>query len=236
VRVTRTGIAKGVVLASCALIAFGNVVVVTGDWAFDDMHAYLGAAERLLSGEPLYITGVATSQLYLYSPWFAVAWIPFATLPILAVEIGWLAVLVACFAAAVWPFRHSLAGICLALLLGALLYRTLGWGNVQPLIVAVLVSALPTRGGPWALGLAGSLKPLTLAGVGVYLWRRQWANAAIAVGLAAVLWAPALLMDLSGYPPPRAINLYDATLLLPLVQLVRPLSGMSRRRRTGAAG
>jgi hypothetical protein len=227
---------QAVAIASCVLIAFGNVVVVTGDWAFDDMHAYLGAAERLLSGDPLYISGVATSQLYLYAPWFSAAWIPATGLPIAVVEVTWFSVLAIAFGAALWPYLRSVAGICLALLLGALLYRTLGWGNVQPVVVAALVWSLPTRSGPWVLGVIGSLKPLTLVAVGAYLWRREWRSAAIAVGIAGILWAPALLFDLSSYPAPRSLNLYDASLLLAAVPLLSPPSGTSRRRQTAAAG
>lgn len=218
-------VAQAVVLACCAAIAFGNVYVVTARWPFDDMYSYLTAAERLLAGEPLYITGVATSQLYLYSPWFAAAWTPATLLPAPVIEIGWLALLVLGFVVSLWPFRRSFAGICLALLLGALLYRTLGWGNVQPLVVAALVWSLPTRGGPWVMGLIGSMKPLALVGVGVYVWRREWRNALVAVGSAALLWAPALLFDLSRYPAPRSLNLYDATLLLAAVPLLRQRSG-----------
>ena len=66
-----------VTLFVCAIYAFANVVLVTADWEFDDTHAYLGAAQRLLDGAPLYVTTADPSDLYLYAPWFAFAWIPF---------------------------------------------------------------------------------------------------------------------------------------------------------------
>jgi Glycosyltransferase family 87 len=228
----------------CSIYAAANFVLVTADWEFDDVHAYLNAAQRLLDGAPLYITAPDPSDLYLYAPWFAFAWIPFTVLPLLAVEIAWAAVLLASTVAALLPFRHSWSGIVLALLLGGLLYRTAGWGNVQPLLVAVLVYAVPTRGGPWAIGVAASLKPLTLLLLGVHAWRRDWRAVGIGLGVAALLWLPILFFDAASYPfGSRAPNLYDATLLLVVPGLIlgtrdlrrRPipaLSGIRRRVRT----
>lgn len=227
----------------CSVYAAANFVLVTGNWEFDDIHAYLAAGQRLLDGGPLYVSTADPSDLYLYAPWFAFAWIPFTFLPQLAVEVTWAAILLAATLAAVLPFRRSPAGIALALLLGGLLYRTVGWGNVQPLIVAVLVYAVPTRAGPWAIGVTASLKPLTLSLLLVHAWRRDWRSVGIGLGVAAILWLPILLFDPVSYPfGSRAPNLYDATLLLAVPGLVlgaqnlrRPipaLSGLRRRVRT----
>jgi hypothetical protein len=226
----------------CVIYAAANFVLVTAEWEFDDVHAYLSAAQRLLDGAPLYVSTPDPSDLYLYAPWFAFAWIPFTLLPLLAVEVAWAAVLLASSVAAVMPFRHSWAGIALALLLGGLLYRTAGWGNVQPLLVAVLVYAVPTRAGPWAIGVTASLKPVTLLLLGVHAWRREWRAVGIGLGVAAVLWLPILFFNVAAYPfGSRAPNLYDATLLLTVPGLiagaanVRPipaLAGIRRRVRT----
>ncbi|MGH2454703.1 MAG: glycosyltransferase 87 family protein [Candidatus Limnocylindria bacterium] len=220
--------ALAIALGSCALIAFGNVFVVSIQWPFDDTFAYLGAAERLLAGESPYTSVAPTSELYRYSPWFAAAWIPMTLLPDAAVEVIWLGILALSFVAALWPYRRGLGAVCLGLLLGGLLYRTLGWGNVQPLLVALLVWQLPTRAGPWVLGVVGSLKPLALAGAVVFAWRREWWSAFIALAVAAVLWAPALLFDLSGYPAVRSINLFDATFLLAAAPLWLRSAGPAR--------
>ena len=204
-----------VTLFICAIYAFANVVLVTADWEFDDVHAYLAAAQRLVDGAPLYVTTADPSDLYLYAPWFALAWVPFTLLPQLAVEVAWAGVLLGATLAALLPFRHSWAGIALALLLGSLLYRTTGWGNVQPLLVAALVYAVPTRAGPWAIGVAASLKPLTLTLLLVHAWRRDWRSVAIGLGVAAALWLPVLFFNPASYPfGARAPNLYDATILL----------------------
>ena len=228
-----------VTLFVCAIYAFANVVLVTADWEFDDIHAYLGAAQRLLDGAPLYVTTTDPSDLYLYAPWFAFAWIPFTLLPQLWVEVAWAGVLLGATLAAVLPFRHSWAGIALALLLGGLLYRTAGWGNVQPLLVAALIYAVPTRAGPWAIGVAASLKPLTLGLLLVHAWRRDWRSVGIGLGVAAVLWLPIVFFGLSSYPfGARAPNLYDATILLVVPGLVagardlrRPIPALSGIRR-----
>jgi hypothetical protein len=223
-RWSRRTAATLVALLVCGVYALANLVLVTRDWEFDDIHSYLNAAQRIRDGAPLYVTAADPSDLYLYSPWFAFAWVPFTFLPRISVEVGWAAVLLLSTVAAVMPLRRSIAGIALALLLGGLLYRTAGWGNVQPLIVAVLVYALPTRAGPWAIGLSASLKPLTLLLLAAYAWRREWQAVAIGLGLAIVLWLPLLLFDPATYPlGSRVPNLYDATLLLAVPGLIHGL-------------
>lgn len=204
-----------VALLLCGLYAVANVVLVITIWEFDDVHGYLNAARRLLDGGPLYVTTADPSDLYLYAPWFAFVWVPPARLPMLSVETGWAVMLLAGTAISLIPFRRSWAGVALALLLGGLLFRTAGWGNVQPLLVAALVYALPTRAGPWVVGLAGSLKPWPLLAVAVYAWRREWRAVGISLGVALALWLPILLFDIGTYPAgARLPNLYDATFLL----------------------
>ncbi|HET7521609.1 MAG TPA: glycosyltransferase 87 family protein [Candidatus Limnocylindria bacterium] len=173
------------------------------------------AGQRLLGGGPLYVSAADRSDLYLYAPWFAFLWVPMTALPQVAVEIAWALILMAATLAAVWPLRHSVAGAALALLLGGLLYRTAGWGNVQPLIVLALVVALPTRAGPWVAGVVASLKPYALLTVPVYAWRREWQSMVIVMGVGIALWLPALFFGVGSYPVgARLPNLYDATILL----------------------
>lgn len=221
-----------IVLIFCWIWALANVVQVTVRWEFDDVHAYLGAAQRLLDGAPLYTLTADLSDTYFYAPWFAFLWIPFAHLPLLGVEVAWAVVLLAATFAAIWPFRHTWAGMALVLLLGGLLYRTAGWGNVQPLLLALLIYTLPTRAGPWMVGIASSLKPWPILAVAVYAWRRDWRAAGISLGVAAALWLPILLFNWTDYPAgARAPNVYDATFLLAVPSL---LSGA--RRKNGGRG
>jgi hypothetical protein len=212
-----------VVMGAGGLWALANIVLVTGRWEFDDVHAYLAAAARIQDGQALYVSASDVSDLYLYAPWFAVAWIPIAQLPVDAVEVAWAALLVAASLLAILPFLRTLAGVAAALLLGALLYRAAGWGNVQPLLVALLVYAIPTRAGPWAIGISASLKAWPIVAVPVYLWRGEWRSAAISVSVAACLWAMAFLFNWQDYPAgARGPNIYDATFLLVIPGLLRP--------------
>jgi Glycosyltransferase family 87 len=236
-----------IVIGICSLWAVANVVLVTAQWEFDDIHAYVGASQRLVDGAQLYVLSPDLSDTYFYAPWFAYAWIPFAGLPSTAVEIGWAAILVAGLAAALLPFSRSLTGVALALLLGGLLCRTAGWGNVQPLVVAALIYAAPTRAGPWVVGIASSLKPWPILAVAVYAWRREWRSAAISVGVAAALWLPILFFNWTDYPAgARAPNIYDATFLLAVPALLNagrrsgrlpaPRAGNPPRTRAAGAG
>jgi len=209
------------VLATCWLFALANVVLVTQQWEFNDIHAYLGAAQRLMEGGPVYAPTADESELYRYSPWFAVLWIPLTQLPLPVVEVAWAIVLIGATLMVLLKFRDTWAAVALALLLGALLYRTAGWGNVQPLIILALVYLLPTRAGPWAVGITASLKVWPLLAVFVYAWRRQWSAVAISLGVAAVLTIPVLFTDLSAYPAgSRPPNFYDATFLLAVPALL----------------
>ena len=229
--------AMAFVIGTCWLFALANAVLVTQQWKFDDIHAYLGAAQRIAEGGPVYAPTSDPSELYRYSPWFAVLWIPFIRLPTLGVEVAWATMLVVATLVVLLPFRRSWAGLALALLLGGLLYRTAGWGNVQPIVVAALVYLLPTRAGPWVVGVTASLKGWPLVAVFIYAWRRQWSAVAISVGVTVLLSVPALFTDLSAYPAgSRPPNLYDATFLLAvpaLLQLGQTARGTRRSRGQG---
>ena len=220
------------VIGTCWLFALANAVLVTQQWEFNDIHAYLGAAQRIAAGSPVYSPAIDESELYRYSPWFAVLWIPFTHVPTLVVEVGWAIILVGATLLVLVKFRRSWADLALALLLGGLLYRTAGWGNVQPILVAALVYLLPTRAGPWVVGITASLKIWPLAAVFVYAWRRQWSAVAISLGVTAVLSLPAAFTDLSAYPASRPPNIYDATFLfaVPALLQARRSSGASRPR------
>ena len=240
-----TIVATAFVLASLLLWALANAVLVTVSWEFDDVRAYLSAAERLRDGAPLYISAEDPSDLYLYAPWFAAAWVPLTFVPNPIVEAIWGVALVVAFIACLVPLRRTLAGLALALLLGGLLFRTVGWGNVQPLLLAALIHLLPTRAGPWAVGVAASLKPWPLLVVAVFAWRREWWAAAISIAVAGLLWLPAFLFNWMDYPAgARPPNIYDATFLLLAPALVdrasarpmraRPTGIQSDSRATGA--
>ena len=166
-----------------------------------DMDAYWNAAMRLRAGHTLYATGLATdSDLYRYAPWFAYAWVPITYLPKGAVLLGWMVLCLGAAIASCAPllWRGPAGWAALALLLPFQLEGA-AFGNVQPLLVLVLLWSVERRSGPVWVALAASLKVTPIVLAVVYAGRGEWRRAAIAAGLTAVLAVPMLAFDLSGY-------------------------------------
>ncbi len=166
-----------------------------------DMDAYWNAALRLRHGQTLYAPGVSNaSDLYRYAPWFAYAWIPLTYLPKSAVLAGWMVLCLGAAIASVAPLlRHGPAGWATLALLLPFQLEGAAFGNVQPILVLVLLWGVERRSGPLWVALAASLKAAPLVLAVVYAGRREWGRAAVSVGLTAVLVAPMLLFDLGGY-------------------------------------
>jgi len=166
-----------------------------------DMDAYWEAAERLRNGDPLYRPGIETdSDLYRYAPWFAVAWIPLTYLPKDAVLLGWMGVCVAAAIASVAPLaREGLVGWAALIFILPFQLEGAAFGNVQPLLVLMLLWGAPRRTGPLWIALGASLKGAPLVLAAVYAGRGEWNRVAWTVGLTAILVVPMLLFDLSTY-------------------------------------
>jgi predicted membrane protein len=166
-----------------------------------DMDAYWEAALRLRNGEPLYRPGNETdSDLYRYAPWFAAAWIPRTYLPKDVVLIAWVSLCLAAAIASVAPLaREGLAGWAALVFLLPLQLEGAAYGNVQPLLVLMLMWGVPKRSGPLWIALGASLKGAPLVLATVYAGRGEWKRAAVTLGISAVLVAPMLLFDLSSY-------------------------------------
>jgi hypothetical protein len=178
-------------------------------FAWADGDAYWLAAERLRSGADLYQPGApADPTVYRYAPWFAWAWVPLTYLPKPLVTAAWQLALAACSVAVCWKVLPHRWGRPIAAFSFPMLLVTSMFGNVQPALIALVMWS------PWYLGIAGSLKPVTL---GIALVQRDWLRLAVGVAVAGVLWAPALAYDLSGYPAVRGLSPYDPTLLLLLI-------------------
>jgi Glycosyltransferase family 87 len=198
------GWARLLTLALC--VGFGVALAVANirSWELEDANAYWNAALRLRTGGDLYPAAAAVNapDTYRYAPWFAWIWIPVSLAPKPAVHVGWSAVLVLSSILALVPLLRfrSVAGVCLAALMGGLLIRTASTGNVHPLVIAALVWGVPSRRAPIWIGVTASLKVVPLAYVLIYLGRREWTSAATGLAVAGVLWLPALLYDLGSYP------------------------------------
>jgi hypothetical protein len=190
------------ILAAAIVIGWSvaNVIQRVGDWSLSDMDAYWNAALRLREGGLLYppVPDPAAVDIFKYAPWFAWAWIPLTLLPKAVVGAAWSAVLVGASGAALVPLLRqiSLARLSAAALLGSLLIWSAASGNVQPLLVAVLVHGVATRTGPIWIGVAASLKIFPLFYALVYVGRREWMRALVAACVAGLLWLPVFAYDL----------------------------------------
>lgn len=185
-----------------ALMAYALTTYALSREFGSDVAAYWGAAERIRAGEPLYVGGVANaSDLYRYAPWFAYAWVPLTFLPRDVVTVAWVALMLAAAVASTLPLlRHGLAGTAAFTLFAPLQLQGAVFGNVQPLLVLMLLWGVERRSGPFWIAVGASLKAVPLFLALVYAGRGEWLRAGLALLLTAVLVAPALLFDLSAYP------------------------------------
>jgi len=167
-----------------------------------DVAAYWEAAERIRAGEPLYVAGAANaSDLYRYAPWFAFAWVPLTFLPREAVTAAWVGLMIVAAIVSTAPLvRHGLTGTAAFSLFAPIQLEAAVFGNVQPLLVLMLLWGVERRSGPLWIAIGASLKAVPLLLALVYAGRGEWRRAGLAVALTALLAAPALLFDLSNYP------------------------------------
>ena len=183
-----------------ALMAYALTTYALSREFGSDVAAYWGAAERIRTGEPLYVAGVANaSDLYRYAPWFAYAWVPLTFLPRDLVTIAWVVLMLAAAIASTLPLlRHGLAGMAGFALFAPLQVQGAMFGNVQPLLVLMLLWGVERRSGPLWIAVAASMKAVPLLLALVYAGRGEWLRAALALLLTGVLVAPAFLFDLTG--------------------------------------
>jgi lysylphosphatidylglycerol synthetase-like protein (DUF2156 family) len=209
----------GVVALLFALMAWALSTYALSREFGSDVAAYWGAAERIRAGEPLYVAGVANaSDLYRYAPWFAYTWVPLTFLPRDLVTVGWVGLmLVAAIASTLPLLRQGLPGAAAFALFAPLQVQGAMFGNVQPLLVLMLLWGLERRSGPVWIAVGASLKAVPLLLAIVYAGRGEWRRAGMALVLTVVLVAPALAFDLSGYstqPGPGNMSLISIGSLL----------------------
>ena len=194
---------RTVVLAIAIGYGIANVVWSISSWTLVDVNAYWQAAERIKHGQELYPAFASPNapEVFRYAPWFAVAWIPLTYVPRALVDFAWSALLIGASVVALWPLLRTRRSEAVVLTgsIGSFLLLVASVGNVQPLMVASLVWGLDRRSGPIWVAIAASLKATPIVFVLVYVARREWKRAAAALLLTALLAAPMLLYDLSGY-------------------------------------
>lgn len=201
-------LATAVLAVLIALTSYALLTYALSRELGSDVSAYWDAAERLRHGGNLYVAGPANaSDLYRYAPWFAAAWIPLTFLPRDAVTAGWVGLMIAAAVVSTFPLlRRGPTGWAAFALFAPLQLQGAIFGNVQPLLVLMLMWGVERRGGPLWIAVGASLKAVPLLLALVYAGRGEWARAGLAVGLTAVLVAPTLLFDLSAYPTSSGPN------------------------------
>jgi hypothetical protein len=194
-------LARTVAMAVIIGIGIFNLYQALIGWTLADASAYWNAALRLRAGGELYppVPILEASDVYRYAPWFAWLAVPFTFLPIQVAGAIWSVILLAASAISVQPLVKARAWLLLALF-GPILVGISANGNVHALLMAGLMHGVERRSGPLWIALAASLKVFPLLLALVYAGRRQWIRFALAVLLTGLLWAPALLYDLSNYP------------------------------------
>jgi hypothetical protein len=180
-------------------------------WEMPDAAAYWQAAERLRAGQDLYPTfsNVEASEVYRYAPWFAWLAVPFTYLPIQVAGALWSIILVAASTIAVVPLARERRWLAVAFFWPILIGISAN-GNVHALMLAPLVLFLERRSGPLWIAVAASLKAVPILLVLVYFGRKEWMRGLVTLLLTALLLAPLLLYDLSGY----TTSVGDAGLLI----------------------
>jgi hypothetical protein len=173
-------------------------------WGLEDWRTYLSAAERVVSGGPVYEWSATPEYVYRYAPWFAFALIPFLSVPASTADAIWSMLLVASTVASVTPLlrQRTWASIALAVLAVGLLTRVTSTGNVHPILIGALTLGLQTRAGPLIVALAASLKATPILFVAVYVAQRRWVAAGVTALLTILLVAPMLWLDYEATPGP----------------------------------
>jgi hypothetical protein len=207
-------------------------------WNPADARAYYLAAERLRDGGPLYpAMHPDAHEVFRYAPWFAVAFLPFTLMPIDLATHVWSVLMLACAGLAVIPVARlgGRAAILVSALLGALLAETAMFGNAHPLVVAMLSWTIARPSAAWWVGAAASIKLAPIGFVLPWLGIRRLRDSITAVAVAALLFAPIMAFDLSGYvtsPGTGLVSPYAASpvlWLLGAVAAVAAVIGLSLR-------
>ncbi len=181
-------------------LGIANLYWSVAGWTLSDASAYWDAANRLRDGAELYpvVANVEGSDVYRYAPWFAWAAIPFTFLPIQLAGAAWSLILIGASVVAVVPMARRRAWLQVGFFFPILIGIS-AVGNAQALMVAWLVWGAERRSGPLWIALAASLKAVPILFALVYIGRRQWGRLAMTLVFTALLVAPALLYDLTGY-------------------------------------
>lgn len=189
-------------------------------WNPADARAYYLAAERLRDGAALYpAVHPDAHEVFRYAPWFAVAWLPLTLLPIEVATHAWSLAMLGCAVLAAVPVARlgGRAAVVLATLMCALLAETAMFGNAHPLVVALLSWTVARPPAPVWVGVAASIKLAPILFVIPWLGLGRRREVALALAVAAILFAPMLAFDLANYvtsPGSGLLSIYAVSPLL----------------------
>lgn len=208
------------------------------DWSLSDMDAYWSAAMRLRAGEPIYpqLADPSAPDVFRYAPWFAAVWVPLTFLPESAVAVAWSAVLLFGAAWAIAPLLAAdLGRVASATFFASFLIWGASVGNVQPLMVAVLLHTIDRRTGPVWIGVAASLKAVPIVFLLLYIGRRQWRRTGVGLLVFALLASTILLVDVTHYPfgpgdAPSPLYATSPVLVAIVVGLLAVMTTLAARR------
>lgn len=213
------------------LAAIGGIfllVVAVNRWGTpSDEHAYWLAAQRLISGEPLYdptATSV-TPYAYWYPPFVAQVLAPIAAvLPGMAFTAAWTAVMLGCL----WWLAGRDVLLALALIAFPPVAVEFWYRNIH-LVLAVLI-VLAIRGMPALYSVGALIKFSPGLGIPFLLARARWRDALIAVVAGAALLVISVALS------PDAWRQYleilasrgpaDVSGLLPIPYIARAVTGL----------
>lgn len=185
-------------------LGLGEVLGLVPKPDLRDWQAYWDAAIRLRDGAELYplVSDPNAETTFRYAPWFAAMWIPLTFLPRTLVSNFWIGLMGLASILAVLPLIRARArpAILLAALFAPYLAQATAQGNIQPVLIALLVNGVDRKWGPIAIGVAASLKLFPILYAGQYALHRQWGRLAVASFVAAILVSPVLFFDLTHYP------------------------------------
>ena len=206
-------LARPLVVAMLVGLSIAWIIWTVNDFTLSDSQAYRVAAQRLLTGETLYVLPSNQDEAFRYAPWFAAVWIPIAALPRAIGDGLWAGLLTLASVLAVLPLarRATVSARLLAVLGGSMLLWTAARGNVHPLVVLALIHGLDRRSGPLWIALAASLKAVPILFALVYLARREWWRALGTLAIFAVLVAPMPLLGwrIDTVQAGASLSLYD---------------------------
>ena len=205
-------LARWFVTATFIGLSIAWIIWSLGGLNLSDADAYRQAADRLLSGEDLYIQAETQAEAFRYAPWFAAAWVPLAALPEVISDLLWGLFLLVASVITVIPLARQpyLAARLLAIFGCAMLVWTSARGNVHPLVMVALVHGIDRRSGPLWIALSASLKAVPILFVLVYVARREWFRACLTLAIATLLVAPMPLLgwELASTDPGDSLSLW----------------------------